>query len=177
MTRTPRTPGSSVLQPANGRPAVAVTQMVIAASQRLLRCGWWHPTERIIYWAGIKRDGLWVVTTVIRPTAILTRGSFQTSLAANAEVVEYLASSGLSFIGQVHTHPGVGVGHSDGDDRDAFMPVENSLSLVVPEYGRKGILPLSICGVHRYEGGRFRRLGNAEVQATLCVTPGTKEFS
>jgi len=177
MSRTPRTPGAVALRPAAGRPAVAVLEAAMEQSQRILRCGLWRATERIIYWAGVKREGLWVVTTVIKPDAVLTRGSFQTSPAANAEVVDFLAGAGLSFLGQVHTHPGHGVDHSGGDERDAFMPVENGLSLVVPDYGRRGMLPLTICGVHRYEGGRFRRLRNLEVEATLCVTPGIKEFS
>jgi hypothetical protein len=155
---------------------VAVAEGVILRSQEILRCGFWRATERIVYWAGIKREGLWLVTTVIKPKAVLTRGSFKTSPAANADVVDFLAGSGLSFIAQVHTHPNGSVDHSDGDERDAFMPVENGLSLVVPEYGRKGMLPLTICGVHRYESGAFRRLRASEVEATLCVTPGCKEF-
>jgi hypothetical protein len=155
---------------------VAVLQSVIARSEDILRCGFWRPTERIVYWAGVKRDGLWLVTTVIRPKAVLTRGSFRTSPAANAEVVDFLAVSGLSFIAQVHTHPNGSVDHSDGDERDAFMPIENGLSLVVRDYGRQGMLPLTTCGVHRYESGRFRRLRASEVEATLCVTPDCKEF-
>ena len=177
MTRTPRNVGEKALLPTGQHPAVAITAAALEDSQRMLRCGWWRPTERIIYWAGVKREGLWVVTTVIKPVAVLTSGSFRTSPAANAAVTEFLVAAGLSFIGQVHTHPGTGVDHSGGDERDAFMPTESSLSLVVPSYGKLGMYPLTICGVHRYEGGTFRRLGTGEVDSTFCITPSVREFS
>ena len=128
MSRTPRNVGERPLRPTGQHPAVAITAAAFEGTQRTLRCGWWRPTERIVYWAGIKGEGLWVVTTVIKPAAALTSGSFQTSPAANAAVTEFLVAAGLSFIGQVHTHPGRGVDHSAGDERDAFMPTESSLS-------------------------------------------------
>ena len=50
----------------------------------------------------------------------------------------YLARAGLELIGQVHSHPGRFVGHSDGDDERALMPYDGFLSIVVPHYGRRG---------------------------------------
>ncbi len=177
MRRTPKTPGHRTASQASGRPVVAITHAAIQASERYLRAAFWGATERIVYWAGVKRPDVWVVTTVIRPDAIMTRGSFETSAAANAAVVTYLSDAGLSLIGQIHTHPGSFVDHSAGDDEDAFMPIENSVSIVVPNYGREGMLPLNRCGVHRYEAGVFRRLHGAEVAIFFCVVPLTRDFA
>lgn len=177
MSRTPKTPGQRTAPLASGRPVVAITHAVIQASNWYLRAGFWGATERIVYWAGVKRPDVWVATTVIRPDAVMTRGSFDTSAAANAAVVAYLSEAGLSLIGQVHTHPGGFVDHSGGDNEDAFMPTENSVSIVVPNYGREGMLPLERCGVHRYEAGVFRRLRGTELAASLCVVPVTRDFA
>ena len=72
--------------------------------------------EGVAYWAGRRAGGECFVTTCIAPAATTTYGSFDTSAHANANVVMYLASVGLELIGQVHSHPGRFVDHSDGDD-------------------------------------------------------------
>ncbi len=177
MSRTPKTPGHRTALLASGRPVVAITYPVIQISERYLRASFWGATERIVYWAGVKRPDVWVATTVVRPDAVMTRGSFETSAAANAAVVAYLSDAGLSLVGQIHSHPGGFVDHSGGDDDDAFMPTENAISIVVPNYGREGMLPLDRCGVHRYEAGVFRRLSGAELAASLCVVPLTRDFA
>lgn len=143
----------------------------------MLQCARWAPSEKIVYWAGVKRDGLWLVTSVVRPRAVLTRGSFKTSAGDNARVIAFLSEAGLALIGQVHTHPNDFVGHSTGDDRDAFMPVENAVSIVLPFYGRGGMLPLRRCGVHRYEGEVYRRLSDAEVESTFCIIPAVADLA
>lgn len=130
-----------------------------------------------MYWAGVKHEDVWLVTTVIKPRAVTTPGSFKTSAADNARVVEFLSQAGLSLLGQVHTHGGSHVGHSAGDDADAFMPKENSMSVVVPFFGRQGMRALDRCGVHRYESGRFRRLTRAEIDAEVCIVPTSRNFS
>ncbi|MFT3821835.1 MAG: hypothetical protein QM750_30150 [Rubrivivax sp.] len=178
MKRMPKTIGEAAPKPAAGRPVVAVLDTVLASSEAALKGGVWQsPTERIVYWAGVKLDDVWLVTTVIRPNAVLQRGSFRTSAADNAKVVSYLSQAGLSLAGQVHTHPGPFVDHSHGDERDAFMPVENSLSLVVPFYGRGGMTPLTNCGVHRYESGAYRRLSGAEITGTFCVVSSMADLA
>ena len=155
----------------------AVTQSVIVESERWLRSPPLRGRESIVYWTGLKRDDLWLVTTVIKPRALTTRGSFRTSAEDNARVIEFLSQAGLAFLGQVHTHAGGYVDHSSGDDKDAFMPKENSMSVVVPHYGRQGMRPLDLCGVHRYESGRFRRLEPTEIEAEVCFVPTSRNLS
>jgi hypothetical protein len=45
------------------------------------------------------------------------------------------------------------------------MPYEGFFSVVVPDYARQGLQPLTVCGVHVFEQGRFRRLSEAEIAA------------
>jgi hypothetical protein len=130
--------------------------------------------EGVVYWAGRRFGSDTVVTTCIAPAARTTEGSFETSAQTNARAILYLGKVGLELIAQVHSHPGKFVDHSRGDDQRALMPYEGFLSVVVPLYGRYGVLPLTTCGVHVFERGRFRRLENSEVEESFRVIP---EFS
>jgi hypothetical protein len=176
MTRVPVTLG-----PREGaqRPVFAVAEAVLDTSEKLLRrrgspLRGHH--ERVVYWAGIKRSDLWMATTVVRPQAKTTWGSFRTSDKANADVVAFLSACGLALVAQVHTHPGQGVDHSDGDDADAFMPSENYLSIVVPDYGKQGMRPIERCGVHRFESGHFRRIVDDELRGLVAIVPSLQDF-
>lgn len=128
-----------------------------------------RPHEGVAYWAGRRAGDEYFITTCIAPAARTTYGSFDTSSHTNAKVIMYLASAGLELLGQVHSHPGVSVGHSAGDDERALMPYEGFLSVVVPHYARRGMLPLAICGVHIFEDSRFRRLQDSEIEARFRV--------
>jgi hypothetical protein len=175
MSRIPKRGGKQP-KAAPGRPVLAITDSVIRASEQYLRAGRWRPTEKVVYWAGVKRPDVCTALTVIRPDARLTRGSFRTTPEANAEVIAFLSDRGLALVGQVHTHPGDWVDHSGGDDEDAFMPTENYISVVVPVYCRHGMLPIERCGVHRYEGRAFRRISGDELRAGVCVVKLTQDF-
>lgn len=120
--------------------------------------------EGVAYWAGKRSGQECFITTCIAPAARTTYGSFRTSSLSNAKVVMYLATAGLELIGQVHSHPGSLVDHSDGDEEDALMPYEGFLSIVVPNYARDGMRPLTICGVHIFTSSTFRRLDNPEIE-------------
>jgi proteasome lid subunit RPN8/RPN11 len=155
------------------RPLVRLHEAVLAPTVALLRAsrGADGEHEGVVYWAGITHDLEWVITTVMIPEAVTTYGSFRTSAAANARIVALLAQTGLVLLGQVHSHPGAMVDHSDGDDRDALMPYENFLSVIVPHYGNTSLWPLDHCGVHRFEGGRFRRLTRGELADAFRLVP------
>jgi proteasome lid subunit RPN8/RPN11 len=176
MNRIPKSAGKQP-KAVPGRPVLAISEAVVRASEQWLRAGFWRPTEKVVYWAGIKRPDVCTALTVIRPDARLTRGSFRTTSEANAEVIAFLSDTGLALVGQVHTHPGASVDHSDGDDEDAFMPTENYISIVVPNYCRGGMLPIERCGVHRYEGRTFRRMKGDELYASVCVVGLKRDFA
>lgn len=132
-----------------------------------LRDGEQH--EGIVYWAGRRTETEGIITTCIAPRASTSYGSFDTSSRTNAQVVMYLAKLDLHLLGQVHSHPSDWVDHSLGDDERALMPYDGFLSLVVPHYGRRGMLPLTQCGVHVFEENTFRRLEDSEVSLSVRV--------
>lgn len=125
--------------------------------------------EKVLYWAGVRTEKAWHITTCIEPELTSTWGSYHTSAVANAKVIQYLASNELELLCQVHSHPGIFVDHSDGDNEGAFMPYEGFLSIVVPFYGADGILPLKQCGVHRFQNGRFYRLTEGEIHEGFTI--------
>lgn len=127
--------------------------------------------EGIAYWAGVTTGDAWVITTVLAPEALTTRGSYRTSALANARAVNKVNELGLQILAQIHGHPGDWVGHSLGDDHGAFMPYEGFYSLVLPRYGCQGMLPLSRCGVHRYQDGRFVRLTPEQIEQQFLFVP------
>ena len=123
--------------------------------------------EGVAYWAGRWFSVGSIITTCIAPAAKTTSNSFETSSYTNARAVAYLAGADLELLGQVHSHPASSVGHSHGDDERALMPYEGFLSIVVPHYGQHGMTPLTGCGVHVFESGRFRRMGGTEVESSF----------
>lgn len=127
--------------------------------------------EGIAYWAGILTGGVQVVTTVLAPEAITTKGSYKTSIVANAAVITKVNEYQLQLLAQIHGHPKACVSHSAGDDSGAFMPYTGFYSLVVPHYGRQGLLPLYKCGVHRYEDGRFVQLTPEVIERQFVLAP------
>lgn len=129
--------------------------------------------EGVAYWAGVATGKALVVTTVLAPEASTTVGSFSTSVVANAAVVIKVNEFHLNILAQVHGHPSGWVGHSAGDNAGVFMPYEGFYSVVVPWYGLRGLLPLTICGIHRYERGVFIRLPNDQVEQQFVVLPSS----
>lgn len=127
--------------------------------------------EGAVYLGGVETAHQSVALLAIAPIATTIRGSFRTDLAANTAVVSTLATCGLTLIGQVHSHPGDWVDHSDGDDRGALVKFEGYWSVVVPTFARRGLLPLTRCGIHLYGQGRFARLTDTAVDARVRVIP------
>jgi proteasome lid subunit RPN8/RPN11 len=155
------------------RPArVCIHETVVEATDRYLReSRGEEPHEGIVYWAGMTAEGLVVVTTCLAPAAEATWGAYRTSAVANAKVIQAICDLGLQLLGQVHSHPGVSVGHSSGDDAGALMPYPGFYSLVVPFHAQKGMLPFLRCGIHRFDGRRFQRLSPEDVDRLFQVIP------
>ena len=127
--------------------------------------------EGVVYLGGVETAEQSVALIAIAPVATTTRGSFRTDLNSNAAVVSTLATRGLTLIGQVHSHPGDWVDHSDGDDEGALVRFQGYWSLVIPAFARRGLLPLTRCGIHLYDQGRFARLTEGAVAARVRVIP------
>jgi len=116
------------------------------------------PEEMLVYWAGIRERNKLTVKLVIAPKAETSSGRVMTSHEANFHFVRTLSSRNFIQIAQVHTHPTSWIGHSPGDSKYAAFKVKGLLSVVVPSYCRKGILPLKKCGFHRFDGRKFIKL-------------------
>jgi hypothetical protein len=112
---------------------------------------------------------------VVRPRQFRTAGSFNVDAAANADVAIAACEHDLTLIAQVHSHPGKFVSHSYGDDEGAPFTFNGLFSIVVPNYGRDGMLPLDRCGIHFYRGS-FRQLTHQQVVSTFHLVPHVLDF-
>ncbi len=128
-----------------------------------------QPSEGVVYWFGIERGDVAVVTTLIVPDADTEGGTVRTSAQANGSAIRVVVDTPLVYLGQAHSHPGWHVGHSSVDDTDTFARCDGVVSVVVPWFGRYG-LHLDACGVHRHVRGRFVRI--TDVHDHLRVIPG-----
>jgi hypothetical protein len=152
---------------------LVVPAAIVAESEHLLRR--WRKRETVIYWVGVAHPEVAVVTSVIRPQQVNTRGSYDVSSRANADIVVWLCDHKLKLLAQLHTHPGSCVGHSHGDDLGAPLAFEGFYSLVVPHYGRAGIRPLNQCGVHVFCDG-FLRMSPEIAAKQIQIVPHAADF-
>jgi hypothetical protein len=166
-------------EPVSARPPLSrihITDVLLARTGQLLASfAGRRPYEGVVYWFGLERGGVSVVTTLVVPDAEARAGCVSTSVEANAEALTAIVGTPLVLIGQAHSHPGDDVHHSEVDDRDTFARFDGAISVVVPYFARGGV-DLSRCGVHRHEGGGFRLLGRDEVGRHLLILPGEADF-
>ncbi len=157
----------------NEKLSVYLPEIVIRETVRLLKSYGLKDQshEGIVYWAGVVFNERRIITTVLAPQASTTAGSYLTSAVTNARVVTKVNEFRLHILAQVHSHPSNWVGHSDGDNKGAFMPYPGFYSVVVPQYGLHGMLPLSKCGIHEYVENSFVRLSPQESLQRFVVVP------
>lgn len=129
-------------------------------------------SEGWVYWGGTREQNKITVSMVIAPQAEASFGRVSTSNLSNFHFVRMLNKHGLFQVAQVHSHPPGWVDHSDGDNEWAPFKVEGLLSIVVPEYCRNGMLPLTVCGVHRFADNRFIRLSDNYVKRHFKIVDG-----
>jgi hypothetical protein len=127
--------------------------------------------ENVIYVAGhilpVGRLGL----TAIAPRSVTGPGFYRTDADAHVDVMSALRELRLNLVAQVHCHPGSAVSHSGLDDSEAIVRAEGHWSIVVPYYGRCGILPLTKCGVHCFTHGTFLRLRRPAIMKRVSIVP------
>lgn len=163
-------------RPAVGIPVVYVAESLLEETARLLATfAAVEDSEGVVYWFGFEMSKRAVVTTLIVPDADTSTGAVSTSAAVNAEAVAVVAGTPLVLLGQAHSHPSRWVGHSWVDDRETFAQFPGALSVVVPFYGRRGMV-LAKCGVHRHIDGQYRRIKRDCVEEHLRVLPGVRDL-
>lgn len=148
-----------------------IPKQVITDSQKVLReyASLEPSNEGLVYWGGTKNEQIVTVTTVIAPKTDSSYGRVSTSYKSNSKFVQALNEKKIVYIAQVHSHPTTWVDHSEGDDAWAPFKIDGLLSIVVPTYGKNGILPLTKCGVHRFEKTHFERLPRKYVKKHFVI--------
>ena len=126
--------------------------------------------EGMVYWGGTENGNTINVMAVIAPKTESNFGRVSTSHRSNFDFVRTLNKHNLVYVAQVHSHPNAWVDHSAGDDALAAFRTEGLVSIVVPEYGSRSMLPLTICGIHRYANEKFIRLSSKYVNDHFVIT-------
>lgn len=128
------------------------------------------PAEGLVYWAGEINSDTINITAAIAPETDSSRHGIRTSNESNARFVEFICDHGLEYIAQVHSHPGTWVDHSTVDNEETAFRSEGLISIVVPNFGKDGMLPLTNCGMHRFNKGKFIRLNNKYIKKHFSMT-------
>jgi len=130
--------------------------------------------EGFVYWGGIIDGTIISISLVIAPETESSYGRVSTSNRSNFDVVKTLSANKVIEIAQVHSHPSDLVDHSEGDDEWASFKIEGLVSIVVPQYCKKGMLPLTDCGIHIYTNGDFIRLSKKYVTEHFKIINDSK---
>lgn len=132
--------------------------------------------EGLVYWAG-RRDGDIIrVELVIAPRTDSAARRVMTSPESNMKMIQVLDKHNMIHLGQVHSHPGSWVDHSEGDDEYAAFKINGLLSLVVPSYCKDGMMPIETCGMHRFERDHFIRFTDEYVREHFFIEESTCLF-
>lgn len=134
------------------------------------------PHEGLVYWGGTIDNATIRVTAVFAPETDSSYGRVSTSYSTNSQYVTYLDNKRIIHIGQVHSHPGMSINHSEGDDQWTAFKSKGLISIVVPQFCKYGILPIQQCGVHRYENGQFIKLNSTYVKKHITITREPIDF-
>ena len=122
--------------------------------------------EGLVLWAGLVAADVTVVLSAAVPT---TRHSRQYVFIDEIQVAHAARAARAvhnGIVAQVHSHPGTGVRHSDGDDELILMPFEGMFSVVVGRYGDE---PIARAGIHQFQNGRWCEITNPDY--ALVVVP------
>lgn len=141
--------------PAVGR--LVVTEPVMARTADLLRAagGDAPPREGLVFWFGRSVGTDTVVLACHSPACDSGSQHVMADEAAVGQASRAARARRLGLVAQVHSHPGTGTCHSDGDDILVLMPFEGMFSLVVANYGA-GVASLrNGAGVHQFQAGRW----------------------
>lgn len=138
--------------------------------------------EGIALWAGARggpTESEVTVTHVVllRGTGVLrARGFIRIAPEVLNEVTDLLESfgDGVYVAGQIHGHPPYCSTDLSPTDVMYGIRTPHYLSVVAPEYGRRGRRQLDECGVHVFEPRvGWRRLPSTEVASRIAIDTGS----
>ena len=129
--------------------------------------------EGLALWLGTSDDAQRVTVT----HAIEVYGSgfvtaplqMRLSLRAMATLTDLADRLGRYLVGQIHSHP---ENFTDLSvvDKELGIRVPDYLSVVCPYYAQRSDVTLSDCGLHMFEGRKYRRLSYAEISRQVVQT-------
>lgn len=129
--------------------------------------------EGLALWFGtLGEQGVAEITHLVEPFGpgfSSTPLYLRLSMRAIGQLTEFADSTGVILIGQIHSHPGTFVDLSELDVRQGFR-FQDFLSVVCPHYAQRKNTAFEDCGAHVFDGGTYRRMGQAEIQARLVIT-------
>jgi hypothetical protein len=99
--------------------------------------------ECVVFWAAPLTDAR-RVRRVIHPAHDATWAATRVDASDVWRLNVELLTAAESIVAQVHTHPGVAF-HSATDDANPLVGTPGFLSLVVPHFGRRGLVDLAGC--------------------------------
>jgi len=117
-----------------------------------------------------------MVTTVLLPQTQNYLAGCHVALGTMARCFEATKRLRHFFLAQIHTHPGLWVGHSPTDDDWAICDAPGFFSIVVPYFARQGLGNLFDGGaaVHeRMPTGQWRLLPVDEVRRRFIIIPAS----
>ena len=127
--------------------------------------------EGRVFWGGVEAPfgPIYVTTCFIPGISKASLGSVTVDTSEGAKVVSEARKRGLEIVAQVHSHPG-GAFHSCTDDEYAFSYSKRFLSIVVPNFGKDGMEPLTKCCIVSYEGqGKWQRHSLEEIRRNFVI--------
>ena len=159
---------------AKGR--LVVVEQVLDETGSLLRAAGSldPPHEGLVFWLGREAGEDTIVVSCCRPLCESGPRFVRADEASVGDVARRARALRLGIVAQVHSHPGDGTVHSDGDDHLVLMPFDGMFSLVVARYGAGGMLPEDGAGLHQRQGGRWvlvQQLDPAIVVVPARVAP------
>lgn len=111
--------------------------------------------EALVWWLGRQVGDDTIVVASVAPAVDSGPQHVFADEAAVGDAASLARGHRLGIVAQVHSHPGGDTRHSDGDDILVLMPFEGMFSVVVANYGSKGITPLGDAGLHQFQDGRW----------------------
>lgn len=85
---------------------------------------------------------------------------------AMSKLTDLADELGTYLVGQIHSHPGRFIDLSEVD-QEYGVRCQNYLSVVCPHYAQRELSGIQECGVHLFDGGRYRRFRAAEVRRRI----------
>ena len=139
---------------------------LLGASIEIMRPHGAQGNEGLALWLGTSDDAQRVTVThalEIYGSGFVTAPlEMRLSLRAMATLTGLADRLGRYLVGQIHSHPGNFTDLSVVD-KERGIRVPDYLSVVCPHYAQRSDVTLGDCGLHMFEGAKYRRLSSAEI--------------